>query len=48
MARIVVVPALEHGDFNSVGNDMDRLKLKLEPDDGKSAVMSRTISYSNA
>ena len=42
MARIVVVPALEHGDFNSVGNDMDRLKLKLEPNAGKSAVISWT------
>ena len=47
MARTVVVPALEHGDFNSVANDVERLKLKLEPNAGKSTAMSRTISYGN-
>ena len=42
-----MMAALEHGDFNSVGDDVERLKLNLEPNVEKSAVMSRTISDGN-
>ena len=39
--------ALEHGELNSISNDVERLKLKLEPNAGKSTIMSKTISYGN-
>ena len=42
-----MVAELEHGDINSVGNDVERLRLNLEPNIEKGAVMSRIISAGN-
>ena len=39
--------ALEHGELNSISNDVERLKLNLEPSVEKNAVISKTISDSN-
>ena len=42
-----MMAALEHGEFNSSSNDVERLKLNLELNIEKSAVISRKISDSN-